>query len=129
MFKIKRFNGNYCIANFNSDGHDYLHSDGKIYRDAAEYWPTNVDAQAVLDRFCPKHGIIKNGRLWKHGDVFRSFKNGELMMLTIIENARLEKTCNVFYLPNRVGYVRCSKTPIDEYLDKGVFLYNISEKL
>ena len=43
----------------------YLHSDGAVYDNQyAEWWPTEEQAQAVLDKYPPKH-------VWVHGDVFR----------------------------------------------------------
>ncbi len=54
--------GNYYIGRGISD---YMHRDGEIVRDAVEYWPTEEQAQAVLDKFQPKH-------VWVHGDVFRN---------------------------------------------------------
>ncbi len=41
---------------------NYIHSDGRILS-TREYWPTEEQAQAVLDKYRPKH-------VWKHGDVF-----------------------------------------------------------
>jgi len=49
---------------FIMDACGHLHSDGKIL-DSREYWPTEEEAQAVLDKFYPKPQHV-----WEHGDVF-----------------------------------------------------------
>ena len=41
---------------------NFLHGDGSVLL-RGEFWPTKEQAQAVLDKYRPKH-------VWKHGDVF-----------------------------------------------------------
>ncbi len=59
-FEVKPFSNSYYIGKGTGD---YMHRDGEIVPGATEYWPTREQAQAVLDKFQPKH-------VWVHGDVF-----------------------------------------------------------
>ena len=96
---------------------EFLHSDGSVWH-TVEYWPTRELAQAVLDKYQPQH-------VWKHGDVFKSHKNGEAMMYT---NALGEQD-RVFYLCSPPDPYEVITTPVQEYLDKNMFLFNIKDAL
>jgi len=96
-----------------SNGDKYLHSGGDIYP-CCEYFPTYEQAQAVLDKFQPKH-------VWNHGDVFKSYKN-EGLMFYVCPNIG---PSHVFYLNRR--YSEFEQT--DTYLDNATFLFNIKDKL
>ena len=118
MFEIRqwRSGNNYCVAETISAGEwNYLHSNGKIYHCAAEYWPTKEEAQAVLDKFQPKH-------ISKHGDVF--------------ESARGIKMIYMHYYSNRpaqaIGLIEPVAGPaldMDSCMDGAEFLFNIREKI
>jgi len=116
MFEIRRclFQRNkpcYCIRVTGR----YLHSDGSIF-DTAEYFPTIEDAQAVLDKFQPKHK-------WKHGDVFISSKGNVMMYLDFCA-----KGCK----PQAVCMIAPISGPalnVEEALSRAKFLFNIKEKI
>ena len=46
---------------------EYLHSDGEVLA-VREFWPTEEQAQAVLDKFQPDPPL----HVWVHGDVFKN---------------------------------------------------------
>ena len=120
MFEIRQFrNGsNYCIAETIRSGEwNYLHSNGKIYHCAAEYWPTKSEAQAILDKFYPKPKHV-----WEHGDVFVT--KGGLFMIYIAP------------IYNKPPLAFCLTSPIggpaddtDDCLSRSKFLFNIREKI
>lgn len=77
MFYIERCNslGQYVVADAAQNS---MHSDGKIYSGCYEYFPTQEDAQKVLDKFQPGH-------VWEHGDVFAN-KLGQIMLYIQVYN-------------------------------------------
>ncbi|KKL97296.1 hypothetical protein LCGC14_1835880 [marine sediment metagenome] len=123
MFEVRPYNeyGLFSISDGVYYHSNYMHRDGEIVYGAPEYWPTEEQAQAVLDKFQPEH-------VWEHGDVFKSFKNDGLMMLIDLGTRYDPEPRSVFYLPNvrRFGvYI----TSVEEYLEKATFLFNIKERL
>lgn len=62
---------------FISDGdRDYMHRDGEVIHDACEYFPTEEQAQAVLDKFRP----TPPPHVWVDGDVGVDL-DGEIVVL------------------------------------------------
>ena len=88
-----------------------LHSDGSVYR-TAEYWPTEADAQAVLDKFYPKPEHV-----WKHGDVFENCCGKQIYL----KREGGEITVNL-------GHEDSNGTPAVQ-LPGAKFLFNIKEKI
>lgn len=64
--KTFRCGGNYCIVEIGTC--NYMHRDGEVVPDCTERWPTEEQAQAVLDKFQPPLPL----RVWEHGDVFQN---------------------------------------------------------
>jgi len=79
-FSVKQWrgNGNYYISDSVRSG-NYLHRDGEVVNSAAEYWRTKKEAEAVLEKFYPKH-------VWKHGDVFTNCGGSEWLYVNIDSN-------------------------------------------
>jgi len=101
------------------DNYNYLHSDGAIYP-CGEYWPTRKQAQAVLDKFQPKH-------IWKHGDVFRNGNKhnpGTMMYLHPEKDYRGREPQVVYVHKDTYPYA-----PVEQYTDGATFLFNIKDKL
>ena len=86
----------------------FLHSDGSVYR-TVEYFPTREQAQAVLDKFQPKH-------VWKHGDVFETKTGGTIMVYLIVADGP------VVYV---LDYSGPGKGTVDYCLKDATFLFNI----
>lgn len=114
MFKVKRFaNTSYYV---NRGGRENLHSDGQILQ-TREYWPTEAQAQAVLDKFQPPH-------VWVHGDVFKAASNCGL------DHPMMYVTTGgygpyVIHLTNYQVRSRC----LENYLENATFLFNIRSKI
>lgn len=119
MFEIKQAsnNGDWCIIErLGYKGTDYLHSNGRVFRNCAEYFPTKETAQEVLDKFQLPHK-------WEHGDVFESgnpFNRG--IMMYVSQRCREPQ---LIYLDLTVPV--CSS--IESYLKNAKFLFNIKEKI
>ena len=93
---------------------NYLHSDGSI-QPCGEYWPTEEQAQTVLDKYYPHK--------WKHGDVFETSRGFNMMYLA--PNAYHARP-RVIYLEN----IMEATCPVEEYCNSTTtFLFNIKEKL
>ena len=106
-----------CIRN-TTNLNQYLHSDGQVF-DTPEYWPTEVDAQAVLDKFYPKPEHV-----WEHGDVFESGNgNGNIMIYMKYEGSG--KSPQAFCIHGPIGGPALSL----DCLDGAKFLFNIKEKI
>ena len=121
MFKVSQFrnNNNFTVSDGNKN---YLHSDGRVFYRCGEYFPTEADAQAVLDKFYPKPEHV-----WEHGDVFESghpVNSGIMMYIRQDEGGKVKKV-RVIYL-NTDTYP-CS--PPESYLNGAKFLFNIKEKI
>lgn len=122
------------------DNHNYLHSDGVVYP-CGEYWPTQEQAQAVLDKY---RYIEKSVRLvrsysmgvasflakitpkhvWVEGDIgVNSF--GDVVEFTYCTSSRLPQ---ILFL---TGDDRGSYKGWDDSIDPGeaTFLFNIKDKL
>lgn len=119
MFEIEsRFtcNPQYLRNDFTIRDHQTkqcLHSDGTIYSmPCNEWWPTREQAQAVLDKFKPKH-------VWKHGDVF---KNGSGHMMYLISVCGQE---SMVWIDDKM-IASCS---MREYRRDCTFLFNIKDIL
>lgn len=70
MFKIQQYarrGGNFYIKDTHNN---FLHSDGSTISCAAEYWPTEEQAQAVLDKFQPPLPKPKNSLVGKTVTIF-----------------------------------------------------------
>lgn len=65
-FELKQWysTGNWYIKDRKGN---FMHRDGEIVHGAAEYWPTKAEAQAVLDKYQPKHDLIGDQKM-KIGD-------------------------------------------------------------
>lgn len=110
MFRVEECIARNCFVL--QDGDVYLHSDGSIYG-TGEYWPTREDAQAVLDKFQPKH-------VWKHGDVFINRTGTTMIYIMLINKPQ------IFCCPGECsGHV----TDMEYYLENAKFLFNIKEKI
>ena len=121
MFKIERRyrDSDVCwIVNESENPRCYLHSNGDILS-TTEYWPTMEQAQAVLDKYRPKHK-------WEHGDVFDY--SGSIMIYLHPNGGKVE----VYYIGGINAGIIAGSTP-DSYLcdlDYPVkFLFNIKEKI
>lgn len=118
MFKIYKTTGGFFYIKDENDNR--LHSDGRVLP-TVESWPTRADAEAVLDKFCPKH-------IWKHGDVFK-YSSGAIMIYILLKTTSSvyclrpgSHRPNKNYHPNRAGDL--------SYLYESVeFLFNIKDKL
>ncbi len=111
-FRLRKSHG---TTHYISNGVEcYLHSDGSILS-CCEFWPTEEQAQAVLDKFQPKH-------VWKHGDMFKfetGCDHGTLIYLEPFDTI----------LPT-LEYVdrKCSAHgELDYYLDSATFLFNVND--
>lgn len=118
MFSIEPANGQFVLVDSARNG---LHSDGSIYYRCYEFFPTQEDAQAVLDKFRPE---LKH--VWKHGDVFESGHplNPGIMMLVQPGLPYNIKPCVVWLNTDCHAY-----SPVSEYLVGAKFLFNIKEKI
>ena len=106
----------YCIRN-TDDIRLYLHSNGSVFIDAAEYWPTQEGAQIVLDKYYPKPKHV-----WEHGDVFKT-RSGVIMMFhSFCAERKSEAICIVGLCNGPAGN-------LEEVLQNAKFLFNIEEKL
>lgn len=92
------------------DNHKYLHSDGVVYP-CGEYWPTEKQAQAVLDKFQPRHK-------WVHGDVFANVVSDRWIYLC-------PESVPIVVDMNRAGG---GGTP-ECQLEGATFLFNIKDAL
>lgn len=114
MFRVKYMgNNNWFITN----GVCFLHSDGEIFG-TREYWPTEADAQAVLDKFYPK----PPEHVWKHGDVFKT-AGGSVMMYLHPEKKYGRRKPSVVYVSNDIY----AYGDVDAYLIGAKFLFNIKD--
>ena len=99
------------------DNHNYLHSDGVVYP-CGEYWPTEEQAQAVLDKFQPKH-------VWKHGDVFKA-SWGSVLVYIVLDAESLAYCMLGDYSCSREYTHPSTVTPNTQVcLDNATFLFNI----
>jgi len=85
MFYVEHCNslGYYVIADA---ARNSMHSNGKIYCGCYEYFPTPEDAQAVLDKFQPKHE-------WKHGDIAITPGGTQRLFIEIKGELRIFNLC------------------------------------
>jgi len=100
----------------------FLHSDGRALF-TPEYFPTEADAQAVLDKFYPKPEHV-----WRHGDVFESghpSNPGIMMYIRLQEGGSKIHPAQVIYLKDGTYTV----SPASKYLINTKFLFNIREKI
>lgn len=105
----------FIIQNEN-DVNAYLHSDGSVFK-TPEYWPTRKDAQAVLNKFQPKH-------VWKHGDVFELSK-GTILIYLVGEHEE-----ELVFKISGYGFTAHNDNQTAAYWLRGAtFLFNIKEKL
>lgn len=112
MFKVKQFcTGAWMVVNV--DGEGVLHSDGNLYT-TAEYLPTEKLAQALLDKFQPKH-------VWEHGDVFINALSTPMICI-----GNLIGAIKVFCI---TGMGCDCNHNAKALLETGKFLFNIKEKL
>jgi hypothetical protein len=94
-----------------------MHQDGSIVSKCSERWPTREQAQAVLDKYQPKHE-------WKHGDVFRL--NGlTAYTMMYIDTCTPDDPPSVVYVNDNTR--ACG--PTAEYLAGAMFLFNIKDRL
>ncbi len=93
-----------------------LHSDGSILT-TSEYWPTREQAQAVLDKFQPKH-------VWVHGDVFKFKTDCDYGILIYLNHI-----CEILPKLEYVDRECDTHSGLDYYLDSATFLFNIKDKL
>ncbi len=87
-----------------------LHSDGSILT-TSEYWPTREQAQAVLDKFQPKH-------VWVNGDVFKNEFGTSMIFLDPLTGKEVRSISS-----------RCAGTCGLNQLIAATFLFNIKDKL
>ena len=119
MFKVNELQGIHLFKIVDSQRGVCLHSDGSILT-TSEYWPTREQAQAVLDKFQPKH-------VWKHGDVFKNGNKSSpgTMMYIHPEKQFGEREPQVIYV-YRDTYPYDS---VERYTNGATFLFNIKDKL
>ena len=96
----------------------YLHSDGRV-RSTREYFPTETDAQTVLDKFYPKPKHI-----WEHGDVFKTSSNSVMMYLHPEKKYGKRKPKVVYIDADTFAY-----SDAESYLVDVKFLFNVMEKI
>ena len=117
MFEIRKPGCGYYIKEMIGSA-KFLHSDGAIYC-TIEYFPTEVDAQAVLDKFYPKPEHV-----WENGDVFASSVSCGHMIYHRYRCS--DKKDQVISLSINVGG---PATNMDECMKSAKFLFNIKEKI
>ena len=117
MFRVRQMTRkNWFIM----DACGHLHSDGKVL-DSREYWPTEEEAQAVLDKFYPKPKHV-----WEHGDVFLC----EGCIMIYMNPKYCEHGPQVFYIGTNSGYSDLDASDLAQnYIKHAKFLYNIKEKI
>ena len=114
-----RLKWSYSTVHYITDGVErFMHSDGSIYS-CCEYFPTEEQAQAVLDKFQPKH-------VWVHGDVFRKNTTGTPMIYvyTSVDGPMLYSL-----RPINDQYPTAAAFDVNSHLDTATFLFNIKDKL
>lgn len=111
-FKVRKSHG---TTYYISDGDDhYMHSEGRILS-TTEFWPTHEQAQAVLDKFRPKH-------VWVHGDVFRDTNRTPFICFTYYDGSLKAFCLRGSMIENHVEH-------IGVYIKDATFLFNIKDKL
>ena len=117
MFEVKINVGQQSY--FLGDGSgNYLHCDGRSLR-VCEYFPTQEDAQAILDKFQPKPKHV-----WKHGDVFRSGVGFNPVMI-YMKYESSSKFPQAFCLNGPIGDPAINLA----CLNNAKFLFNIKDKI
>ena len=115
MFHVANGGHNHCWI---SDGNScYLHSDGRIINNCVEHFPSEEDAQAVLDKFYPKPQHV-----WEHGDVFKTRGGCVLMFFKYVSGRKPQAIC----VEEPVGG---PSLDLEGSLRDAVFLFNIKEKI
>ena len=112
MFRVKEYDESGTFIIQDELGRN-LHSDGSIY-ETAECFPTEKIAQAVLDKYQPKHE-------WKHGDVFVN-RLGVNMVYLIIDHtprAHCLGNCTITHQGEN----------LDDLLDEAKFLFNVNDNI
>ena len=112
MFEVKEANLADAYLIWNKVDDSFLHSNGNIFPACPEWWPTRELAQAVLDKYQPKH-------VWEHGDVFE----GTLYTMMFLHSKHERPT--VVYLNSDIAALQS----VSRYLENATFLFNIREKL
>ena len=110
MFEVKAY-GTGRSWYIGDSKYNYMHRDGEVLS-TREYWPTEEQAQAVLDKFQPKH-------VWRHGDVFKTW------------------AFTMMYIHSRTGtqqvvYLDSDREPtrwVSGCLNGATFLFNIADKI
>lgn len=106
--------GNWCIREqVENRDHRFMHRDGEIVLNCAEYWPAKEQAQAVLDKYQPPH-------VWEHGDIF-DVGGCKMMYLHWYDHR-----AGVIHLDMSDTYVHNS---VADYLCNATFLFNIKSRL
>jgi hypothetical protein len=106
-------------------GEDYLHSNGDVIPEHCEYWPTEEQAQAVLDKFRPP----PPPHVWKHGDVFR-YSSGAIMIYIQLDKGESLAYClqSSAYRP-RENYHPSGAGDQSYLFEEVEHLFNIKDKL
>ena len=113
MFEVKQY-GSGRSWYIGDSKCNYMHRDGEVLS-TREYWPTEEQAQAVLDKFQPKH-------VWLHGDVFKVSKTWGSIMMYVCPRGEEPR---VVYL----NYDMVTTCRVSAYLDEATFLFNIADKI
>jgi len=101
---------------------NFLHSDGRVLR-TREYWPTEEQAQAVLDKY-----RLEPPHVWVHGDVFAQ-ENGDypkIYIHVIDEEPQVFHFCG---LTGNRGLPALNTAKVYTDWPGTVFLFNIKDKL
>ena len=104
----------------------HLHSNGKVYLRAPEFFPTRKDAEDLLAKF-PDAKIPEPERDWKNGDVFILAPENDSHSHTMIFIKRVNSAAGNVYCLDYMGCDMDHKT--DDFLRDAKFLYNVNEHL
>lgn len=115
MFEVRRWygSGNYYIKD---EKDNYMHRDGAVVYDAAEYWRTEEEAQAVLEKFQPKPK-----HKWEHGDVFENYNGTPMIFIQNWDGSKKMVFCT--------GSCNFDHPDVGHYFRDATFLFNIKDKL
>ena len=96
----------------------YLHSDGRIFARCPEFWPTEEDAEKILDKYYPE-----SKHIWKHGDVFRR-ESGVCHIYLMLDSSPI--ACCV---RSKYEHPSVLAPNVNVCLADATFLFNIKDKL
>jgi len=107
----------------------HLHSDGRVYLRAPEFFRERKDAEALLAKYPdPQIPKPKLGRAWRSGDVFQYPQDDETRRMIYISGINRQAPA-IFCLDELgcdMGHVGLK---VDDYLLDAKFLFNLNDRM